>query len=299
MKKVLLSVLAVSAMSTSINAQSNNGANANLDGYLFNFTSTKADNCPNIGVPSRDISAEYAAYASYDVTGGALVINKNGAVQTKDYESFPMLFTDESCNVTDLDFTGKTPVTISVKLNASVAAPQCLIALGDDQGNFTDNAPFLQAVNVGSQTLTATISDFKTWDSKNVDKAKIRAMVIAFRTSYDDVTAVKTITGTYSIDWIKIGDQTGLVTDGVNELSSVSNFSVFPSPATSEVNLKFTAQEATTVTLTDITGRVMVSEQVAAGSVSKTYNVSNFAQGLYFVTISGANGQTTEKFMVK
>jgi hypothetical protein len=43
----------------------------------------------------------------------------------------------------------------------------------------------------------------------------------------------------------------------------------------------------------------MVSEQVAAGSVSKSYDVSNFAQGLYFVTVSSASGQTTEKFMVK
>ena len=101
--------------------------------------------------------------------------------------------------------------------------------------------------------------------------------------------------GTINIEKIQIGAY-GV---GVSELSSVSNFTLFPSPATSEVNLKFTAQEATTVTLTDITGRVMVSEQVSAGSVSKSYDVSGFAQGLYFVTISGANGQTTEKFMVK
>ena len=101
--------------------------------------------------------------------------------------------------------------------------------------------------------------------------------------------------GTVTIESIKIGEYG----TSVNELSSVSNFTLFPSPASSEVNLTFTAQEATTVTLTDITGRVMVSEQASAGSVYKSYDVSGFAQGLYFVTISGANGQTTEKFMVK
>ncbi len=141
-------------------------------------------------------------------------------------------------------------------------------------------------------TLNTIAATSNKGGSPNIDLTKIS--MLAFEMT-DATPGDVHFTGTIDIDYIYIGEYNV----GVNELSSVSNFTLFPSPATSEVNLKFTAQEATTVTLTDITGRVMVSEQVSAGSVSKSYDVSGFAQGLYFVTISGANGQTTEKFMVK
>jgi hypothetical protein len=139
--------------------------------------------------------------------------------------------------------------------------------------------------------LSAIAATSVTNGQPNIDLTKIG--IIAFEAK-DGANNVD-FTGTVSIDFINLGN----FDVSVNEVSNVSNFSVFPSPASSEVNVKFSSIETATVTLTDMTGRVLVSEQVAAGSYAKSFDVSNFAQGLYFVTVSGANGQTTEKFMVK
>jgi hypothetical protein len=85
---------------------------------------------------------------------------------------------------------------------------------------------------------------------------------------------------------------------GISELST-SNLNIFPSPATSEVNVNFAAKENVTVSLLDVTGRVVLSQNVAAGTQNLKFNVSTFSQGMYFVNITGASGSHTEKLMVK
>ena len=84
----------------------------------------------------------------------------------------------------------------------------------------------------------------------------------------------------------------------VSELSS-TKFNVYPSPASGLVNVNFEAKENTTVAITDITGRILISERVATGSHSLQYNVSSFSEGMYFVTFTGLSGQHTEKVLVK
>lgn len=301
MKKLLLSTMAISAIATSVFAQaptSGNQANATLTGYNYQFAGTKTDNCDNKGVPGRDISTEYPAYGTYDVTGGELVITKDGSKQLVDWESFPFLFTDAACNVVEVDLT--SGAAIEIKVNASVAVPQMMFAIGGTDDRFTDNSPILQPLVVGDNTITGTISDWKTWDAKDVDKTKVKAAVLGFRTSYDDVTksVAAATSGTFKVAYIKIGNQTGF--SSVFESNVVSGaLRIFPSPATEQLNVNFDAKENVTVSLTDVTGRVVLSQNVSAGTQNLKFNVSNFSEGLYFVTISGASGSHTEKVMVK
>ena len=300
MKRILLSTLAISAIATSVVAQSGNQPNLLNTGYNFQFGGTTADNCDKMGVPGRDISTEFAAYATYNITGGELVITKDGSKQTKDWESFPFLFTDAACNVTEIDLSGGC--NVEIKLNSSVAVPQVLFTVGNDDG-FADANPILydSVKTAGDYIIKRTITDWTTWDAKTVDKTKIKAAVLAFRTSYNDATlgGAALVSGTFKVDYIKIGNQSaGFST--VFESDVVSGaLRIFPSPANDVVNVNFEAKENVTVSLTDITGRVILTQNVAAGTQALKFNVSTFSEGMYFVNIAGASGSHTEKLMVK
>lgn len=290
MKKILLSAIAFTAFSFGLSAQthsalSGNHSSTSLAGYVYQFNGSDANNCsPN--------------WMNWFTTSGFTWTFSNGtATFTRDAVASGTWshakFNDGDCGTLGVD---------NPKLDLS-------------GGNFTVK---IKAKSLGSADATMWVALNKTvgsnlgitHDNKTQVIAKAATNVYTYsfnltadKNEFDNFSDVEGISfhvnnsESIEIEWIEIGD--GAHDVSTNELSTLSNFTLFPSPATSEVNLKFTAQEATTVTLTDITGRVMVSEQVSAGSVSKSYDVSGFAQGLYFVTISGANGQTTEKFMVK
>lgn len=245
------------------------------------------------GAPGFDITG--AAY-----TGNDLVLTVTDNVAKSDPYYYP-LTNDVTANCANelakgrVDISGTGHNKMKIRAKAS-AATTVTVYIQEGNAPSWDYSKFSNTFL--KMNLTTSYQDFEVTGilaaagSGTIDLSNIGGLSFEMR---DAATHDVHFTGTINIGRIQIGDY-GV---GVNELSSVSNFTLFPSPATSEVNLKFTAQEATTVTLTDITGRVMVSEQASAGSVYKSYDVSGFAQGLYFVTISGANGQTTEKFMVK
>ncbi len=86
---------------------------------------------------------------------------------------------------------------------------------------------------------------------------------------------------------------------GVAEVSNLNSLQIFPSPANDVVNVNFAAKENVTVSLVDIAGRVVSSQNVSAGTQNLKFNISNFSEGMYFVNIVGASGSHTEKLMVK
>ncbi|MCX6182044.1 MAG: T9SS type A sorting domain-containing protein [Bacteroidetes bacterium] len=91
----------------------------------------------------------------------------------------------------------------------------------------------------------------------------------------------------------------GATAVGISDVTSTSNLNIFPSPANDVVNVNFEAKENVTVSITDITGRVMLTQNVNAGTQALKFNVSTFSEGMYFVNIAGASGSHTEKLMVK
>ena len=76
-----------------------------------------------------------------------------------------------------------------------------------------------------------------------------------------------------------------------------------PNPATNLVNVSFETAKATTATLSihDVTGRLVVTQQLntVAGNNSQTIDISHYATGIYFVTISTPNGVSTAKLLKK
>lgn len=88
--------------------------------------------------------------------------------------------------------------------------------------------------------------------------------------------------------------------------NSISNVlvSVFPNPATDNVNVKFTLKETSfiTVDLMDINGNKvanLISENGMQGDINKTFNVSSYSKGVYFLKIQDEKSSSLKKLIIE
>lgn len=90
---------------------------------------------------------------------------------------------------------------------------------------------------------------------------------------------------------------------GVNELENISSISMFPNPATTTFTVEFLVQENAElqITISDIIGKTMLVEtvEVSNGNFRKTFNVSEFNSGIYFLEIKQGNDNIAKKFVIK
>jgi hypothetical protein len=112
--------------------------------------------------------------------------------------------------------------------------------------------------------------------------------------SHYDVTGI----GHYSFGDYKIlprdANDISLVV-GINELNT-SNVAVYPNPAKEQITFE-TDNNGFNLTITDITGKVILNQNVV--SKKTTVNLNRFNAGVYFYTIANNNQVvTTDKFIV-
>jgi len=91
---------------------------------------------------------------------------------------------------------------------------------------------------------------------------------------------------------------------GIAELSSAGNFnfSLFPNPATSQINLTYhlEKQSAVVVSIHDLAGKQLLELKngtMEAGEQNFTANISNLIKGIYFITLN-IDGNTSSKKLI-
>lgn len=87
----------------------------------------------------------------------------------------------------------------------------------------------------------------------------------------------------------------------VNDYSGVTELSVFPNPASDRLNVSFMTEDASSIDckILDMTGKMLYNKHIEAdgGLVEESFNVSDFATGIYFLRIETPKGTTIEKFV--
>ncbi len=73
----------------------------------------------------------------------------------------------------------------------------------------------------------------------------------------------------------------------------------YPNPANDVLRLEFTSDMAQTLTVTDISGKERLTQQLKTGDRSTSLDVSLLAPGTYILTIHTANGASQTKFTVQ
>lgn len=92
-------------------------------------------------------------------------------------------------------------------------------------------------------------------------------------------------------------------TVGMEEMSSsITNFSIFPNPASSQINLMFELKDAQEVNLTiiDLTGKVVYTKSygIIHGIKSEMISCEGIAKGAYFIKLNSVNGTQTQKVIL-
>ncbi|HNW99478.1 MAG TPA: T9SS type A sorting domain-containing protein [Bacteroidales bacterium] len=87
-------------------------------------------------------------------------------------------------------------------------------------------------------------------------------------------------------------------TTGIDEIKN-NSVSIYPNPASDEINISFFSNGNTFVKIFDITGNVILSEQIkpASGVTIKTMDVKKLSKGIYFIELSSSNFKVYKKFI--
>lgn len=82
--------------------------------------------------------------------------------------------------------------------------------------------------------------------------------------------------------------------------AGLDQFVIFPNPTSDNLTIQFNnAKNSVGITLFDISGRVVLSENVEAnGQFNHTMSVANMSSGVYFVSVENDNVRTTRKLVI-
>lgn len=279
MKKQLLSVFAIAIASFGF-AQTNsitsgNTPNPTKDGYIFEFNGNAGANCTSEVQNEGNIKSSWNAKStSIDTSGFAngqavLTVDTTSGWSTTD--GFVFIFSENNCEGINLDLSQND--TVEIKITSSVDVSNFYVALGDtSNSNLADEALFSQSMTAGEHIYKFEVSSWKTWNKKTVDSTNANYILMGFRKGG---WGTEVIPGTFTIDYIKVGNQTGLV--GLDEfVSNEASFSVFPNPVTNGVvNFSEIVEE---VELYNVQGTLIKSE-----SNTDKLDVEGLDAGIYVI----------------
>lgn len=103
--------------------------------------------------------------------------------------------------------------------------------------------------------------------------------------------------------WVDNLAFSGTVTGLTEKQNSINNLSVFPNPATNNINLNFNVKQNQTIgiELFDVRGKKVYESNIGAvqGSVSQSINTTEFAKGIYTLKIASENGVENKKIVIE
>lgn len=95
---------------------------------------------------------------------------------------------------------------------------------------------------------------------------------------------------------------TNLTADGTTSLFAPTvnrlDFEVFPNPAGTQITISGLPREATEMSLLDVTGRVLRTERIGAGTQVR-WTLKERSAGVYLIRVSGAGGVGVKRVMVR
>jgi hypothetical protein len=81
----------------------------------------------------------------------------------------------------------------------------------------------------------------------------------------------------------------------LDEISS-ADFSVYPNPASEVININSSKMLNATISLTDLTGKVVKTSTI--NGLTASVNTSGLNNGIYYVTITNGNSTSTQKVVI-
>jgi hypothetical protein len=147
-------------------------------------------------------------------------------------------------------------------------------------------------VNYGFQGFDQGTGSFDTVE--NATSCTLSGLTA--NTPYDVYVRTLCEGGTASA-WSSVVNFTTSRSTGIDDVNA-ANVSLYPNPASSTVTLKGIEGKAT-VTVVDMNGRVMMTVETQPAASDVTIDVTDMAQGAYFVRIVGEQVNAIRKLIVR
>ena len=296
MKKAILSIISVVALSASALAQIPNAG-------FESFTTVGSYEVPNGWGTMNNTTATFSVYtatkgtpgspgASYlkltsktvsaSVVNGIAVSGVLDSITMKPKSGFP-------CTLQPVSFTGKWQHMIYGTSQGSVKAVLTKWNVGLSKRD---------TVAIAAQTLAGMAMSWAnftinfTYLSSNIPDS----CIIDLRASGNTPTNNDYL-------WVDNLAFSGSVTGIENHESFVTDMSIYPNPSSDMVNFKFnikTAQQIN-IEISDINGKLIRSENFGKiqGETYQNMNISGIAKGTYFVKIKGEKSIETRKLVIE
>lgn len=296
MKKAILSIISVVALSTSAMAQIPNAG-------FESFTTVGSYEVPNGWGTMNNTTATFSVYtatkgtpgspgASYlkltsktvsaSVVNGIAVSGVLDSMTMKPKSGFP-------CTLQPVSFTGKWQHMIYGSSQGSVKAVLTKWNVGLSKRD---------TVAIAAQTLAGMAM---SWANFSINFTYLSSVVpdsciIELRASGSAPTVNDYL-------WVDNLAFSGSVTGIENHESFVTDMSIYPNPSSDMVNFKFnikTAQQIN-IEISDINGKLIRSENFGKiqGETYQNMNISGIAKGTYFVKIKGEKSIETRKLVIE
>jgi hypothetical protein len=139
-------------------------------------------------------------------------------------------------------------------------------------------------VIASANTVETFVFDYETLDASLWASWTGKSTIESFGFRSQTSDAVFTVTG------LRVGADVGVSTNEV----VVNALNVYPNPATDQLNVVFDANSASSVQLTDLTGKVVSIQTSKIGANTISFDVANVNAGVYFVTIKNAAGNAAQ-----
>ena len=159
-------------------------------------------------------------------------------------------------------------------------------------------------ITAGSETITAQGFMYKAttatdWTTVSATGTTLTATVnnLTAETTYEykafATTASETVEG-------EVMNFTTLAASGLADIENGISAIVYPNPAKDKATLRLSGLTTTAkVIISDLQGRIILTDEIQAGVETYELNTSNYASGVYYIRIVSGNKVNTQKLIVE
>ena len=218
------------------------------------------------------------------VTFAAAITNPSSITAAKDI-TIPALVISGSADCVAKPSTDQQPMYDSLASNCKVF----LSITGGGHCYFGDNST---TCNLGETTCSHPLSREAQHD-----------VILDFVKPYLDYYLKNN-----AASWIVFNDSLNVSPRITHQISCTSTaikeiknnaISVYPNPALDEINISFFSNEISSIKIRDITGNVIITEQIKllSGFSVKKVDIKNLSKGIYFLELTTKNNTIYKKFI--
>jgi hypothetical protein len=311
MKKVLLSLIAVTMMNVASWAQVTN-AQASQDfktvstnGYGFEFSGDSVANC--FGSNGARYYAQVPSNMWSMVTGSGMLTITVPTQTSYDGSAQQAHFFTGNCVSTTVDLSATSQQKMRIKLTASGACQVIPIVYSGASSTYTDpayNSITFYAAGTKDTTFTFPVSSAGlTAGSGSVAAVSGVGLVVRGKTGWGDISFV----GTVNVDLIEVGDAINATppaipgggTTAVTAEINNSLVSVYPNPAKDQITVDFSSLNTSDASVKIMNANGFVVYEAKATSSVESINTSSLNKGMYMVQVSAGDKVSNKKIVIE